>query len=361
MAQTPLQYYSPAGSNIIRPTATQQGRAYALGKLLITDETPLETPAFARMRNIPAQPQTEQSEFVDGFKPITTLSTPVCIGAPLSANLTTVPTERTAAPNTNSNVNNRAKLVNYLQKNRFEYCITEEAQDWAKQGSSIVTDEKMREIQRQTDYLLARVEFDIFTNNTGVEDLMDQSTAGEAAGICALLAASPANWANIGWVPNVNVKYENGVKIANQPAAISDITEDIILGALLMLHKGANGKDKHLFAPSLYHDHISRNFKGRDNVTENQDRSSHLLDYGLEVVKAASGMRLTVVPSRTMSDEVLAILDMKQVNKRISKGFALRPLTDGQPDHRGYGGMTWSVLSGDPRSSCVWFTSIAPA
>jgi hypothetical protein len=355
---TALYPFTPAGSNVVMPTMTKQGRAYMASTEAIKDTTPADTALWQRLKFGKCQPQPEQSFMVDAMQVPTTCGTSIAMGADIGDPITIV-TEQTTTPKTQSISNNRGIIKNQLDKRRFSYFITEEAQQWAKEGAVAggITDEKMREIQRRTKLEWMQVEFDLHSKRAQVADLMDGSTAGAAGGVFSILETVPTNWANLGWTANTNKTADAaGKKVAKTLTTIKDVSEDDMRAGIMFLNKAGSGKDVHLFCPDLYHDFISNTYKGRPEVMVNTQESAHSLDMGFETYKAVSGIRMTIIPNRTMSDLVMDLLDLNQWQKRMGIPFGVYPFTDGKPDIRGWVQFSWTVL-GDPRGGFGWYVN----
>ena len=365
MAYNMLTPYVPPGANILLPVITRQGYQYVLTKRAITDVTPMDNPLWQRLPFSEAAKQVMQSHFVDAFKIPTARGTAVPIGHLVGQPAATIPTNQlaSATPVSTSNTNNRGYVETYLEKRRFSYFIAQETELWCGTATGgMIPSEKQREIQRQTKLMMTQIEYDLYTTTAGVMDLMDDSTAGVAAGIPNLLKYNITNWATLGWVPNVNViggGTTGATKTAFQPTKITDVAEKHIQDLIMFCNKSGCGKDMHLFVPDIYHNAITNTWQGRPNVKVNVPEAEHGLDMGFEVYRAVSGIHMTIVPNRTMSDEVVLLLDLKQWSKRVGLPFGMYELPQYAPDHGGVAQISWCVI-GDPRAGGTFYTANAP-
>lgn len=358
-----LYPFVPPGANIIRPSMTEQGYMYVASQEAIKDTTPMDTALWQRLPFGKAQPQGEQSLMVDAFQVPSSRGTSIAMGAPLGDPASVVTNQvNGATPASQSKTNNRGKVKNQLDKRRDTYFISEEAELWSGQGAVAggITSEKMREIQRKTQYQWTQVEYDLYTNVAQVEDLQDGSTAGKAAGIPNLLGITPTNWANLGWTANVNVVANSaGAKTATTFASLKEVTEANVKQMLMFCNKSGCGKSMHLFCPDIYHNEMSDKWEGRPNVAVNVNQSDKGLDMGFETYGAVSGIQLTVIPDRTAPDTCMLLLDLQGWEKRMGLPFGMYKITDGLPDHRGYLQFSWTVL-GDPRRGAAWYVGNGP-
>lgn len=290
--------------------------------------TPVDIPLWTKLATGDVGGDQTQNELVDAITAVTSAPTGVAIGVEPTV----------AAPDQNQSL-----VANFIQKIDDVWQVAEETERSAELNGyaggigSLV----MKAIKHSTKRLYKRVEFAMLTKQTGQVDNY-AGTAGYIKGVATQITT------------NANPGSAGG-----QPGTITDLIEAHVKAMLKLQFDAGCGPLITGFVPTSLADAWSSGFQGRPNmqIVAKQDETLSMV---LEHYRAFSRVELVIVPNRTQSETIAAMLDLEQWCKRIFMPFEVRRYTDGRRNKEGYLQMSWSTGCGVEAASGVWFTAAVP-
>lgn len=325
MADSPLIAYINGSYS----TAIQQGYKPGLTNDSVKQTGPVDCPLLSMLSDGPVAPALEQTIFVDPITAATSRPTGVPVGN---------------EPGTLSTTVTRTPVTNWIQKIENVFSVSQEAEKIAREGgiAGNVVSEVTYDTQRKAKILLTSAELAMWSAQIGQADQRDGTNPGYIKGVFALMTT------------NVNKRVDTtGAAVSFTPADITDIQETDLRDQAQLCFKQGCGPLLTTFVPLVLQAAWSAAFKGRPQILINVSQNE-MLNMQIESYTAACGVKVDIIPNRTMDGTCAGVLDMQQWSKRVFWPYQLVMYIEMTRNRRGYMQYAWTVLSGVEKLSGGW-------
>lgn len=275
---------------------------------------PADAPVYKRLEKRPAY-QVQEDWMTDA----------------LETNVTPTPPQYAGEPSYNG-VDNRSRVSNVVQQFRENWLVAEVAELIAARGGVAgVRSEIQRSIDVKMKKMVKNIERVICSEQAVLLD--DGTNGSKLGGYFAKVTTNPVD--------------------AGAVNLIDYITQTRFEDMLQTVYDAGGDSDLLFVAQSSMCKIVGRNFEGRANTQENQDRAKHTVDMIVRKFRGQLGNEVDIIPNRSISESALLISESQMAIAELRPIRVFRKDNDTQ-HKRGFMNTYLTLDFGSEKASSGW-------